>query len=77
MALPKPWNWLGEVTGYQYRQFARVDRGLFSPYIFDLPKEVKLSTKTEKGSKPMVILESADKTIVGSGSSQNPFIQEA
>ena len=39
--------------------------GYSHPIFFDLPKEVKLSTKTEKGSNPMVILESADKQLLG------------
>ncbi len=33
--------------------------------IIELPKEVKLETKTEKGSNPMVILQSADKQLIG------------
>ena len=33
--------------------------------ILELPKEIKLETKTEKGSNPMVILRSADKQLLG------------
>jgi large subunit ribosomal protein L6 len=33
--------------------------------ILELPKEIKLETKTEKGSNPMVILQSADKQLLG------------
>ena len=33
--------------------------------VFDLPKEIKLETKTEKGSNPTIFLQSADKQLVG------------
>lgn len=33
--------------------------------VFELPKEVKLETKTEKGSNPVIILQSADKQLLG------------
>lgn len=33
--------------------------------ILELPKEIKLETKTEKGSNPMVLLQSADKQLLG------------
>ncbi len=39
--------------------------GYSHPILFDLPKEIALSTKTEKGSNPMIILESADKQLLG------------
>ncbi len=33
--------------------------------VFELPKEIKLETKTEKGKNPTIILQSADKQLVG------------
>lgn len=39
--------------------------GYSHPIMFELPKEIKLTTKTEKGSNPTVILESADKQLLG------------
>ena len=39
--------------------------GYSHPIMFELPKEITLTTKTEKGSNPMVILESADKQLLG------------
>lgn len=39
--------------------------GYSHPILFDLPKEVTLTTKTDKGSNPMIILESADKQLLG------------
>jgi large subunit ribosomal protein L6 len=39
--------------------------GYSHPILFDLPKEISLSTKTEKGANPMIILESADKQLLG------------
>jgi large subunit ribosomal protein L6 len=33
--------------------------------VFELPKEIKLETKTEKGNNPTIILTSADKQLVG------------
>jgi large subunit ribosomal protein L6 len=39
--------------------------GYSPPILFEIPKEVKLSTKTEKGANPMIILESCDKQLLG------------
>lgn len=39
--------------------------GYSHPILFEIPKEVALSTKSEKGSNPMVILESSDKQLLG------------
>lgn len=39
--------------------------GYSHPIMFDIPKEITLSTKTEKGSNPMIILESPDKQLLG------------
>jgi large subunit ribosomal protein L6 len=33
--------------------------------IFEIPKEVKLNTVTEKGSNPLIVLESCDKQLIG------------
>jgi large subunit ribosomal protein L6 len=34
-------------------------------YVFELPKEVKVSTTAEKGKNPTIILESIDKQLIG------------
>ncbi|MFM2385428.1 MAG: hypothetical protein RL660_185 [Bacteroidota bacterium] len=34
-------------------------------FIFEIPKELKVTTVTEKGSNPMVILEGSDKQLIG------------
>ncbi len=34
-------------------------------YIFELPKEIKVSTTAEKGKNPTIILESIDKQLIG------------
>jgi large subunit ribosomal protein L6 len=39
--------------------------GYSHPIYFYVPDEVKVETKTEKGSSPTIILESADKQLVG------------
>ena len=39
--------------------------GYSHPIYYMVPKEVKVTTKTEKGSNPMIILESHDKQLVG------------
>lgn len=39
--------------------------GYSHPIYFVIPAEVNLSTKTEKGSNPLVILESHDKQLIG------------
>lgn len=39
--------------------------GYSHPILFSIPAEVKLTTKTEKGSNPMIILESSDKQLLG------------
>ncbi|HEY4798073.1 MAG TPA: 50S ribosomal protein L6 [Bacteroidia bacterium] len=33
--------------------------------VMELPKEIKLDTKTEKGSNPMILMQSADKQLLG------------
>ena len=39
--------------------------GYSHPIMFAVPAEVKLTTETEKGKPPLVILESHDKQLVG------------
>ena len=59
-----------EVIGVGYRaenkgQLLILTVGYSHPIYFVIPEEVKLSTSTEKGKAPMVILESIDKQLVG------------
>lgn len=34
-------------------------------YVFELPKEIKVTTTAEKGKNPIIILESTDKQLIG------------
>ncbi len=59
-----------ELVGVGYRasnkgQLLELALGYSHPIYFMVPEEVKLSTATEKGANPMVILESHDKQLVG------------
>lgn len=59
-----------EVVGVGYKathkgQLLDLVVGFSHHVVFDLPKEIKLETKTEKGSNPTIILQSADKQLVG------------
>ncbi len=59
-----------EVIGVGYRaenkgQLLILTIGYSHPVYFVIPEEVKLSTSTEKGKAPLVILESIDKQLVG------------
>ncbi|MEL6654862.1 MAG: 50S ribosomal protein L6 [Bacteroidota bacterium] len=59
-----------EVIGVGYRaenkgQLLILTVGYSHPIYFVIPEEVKLSTSTEKGKAPLVILESIDKQLVG------------
>lgn len=59
-----------EVVGVGYKathkgQLLDLVVGYSHHVIFELPKEVKLETKTEKGSNPVIILQSADKQLLG------------
>jgi large subunit ribosomal protein L6 len=59
-----------EVVGVGYKashkgQILDLVVGFSHHVIFELPKEIKLETKTEKGSNPTIILQSADKQLVG------------
>lgn len=39
-------------------------------FIFEIPSEIKVTTKTEKGTPPTIILESADKQLLGAVSAK-------
>lgn len=59
-----------ELVGVGYRasnqgQLLDLSIGYSHPIMIVLPKEVKLSTLTEKGKNPTVILESFDKQLIG------------
>jgi large subunit ribosomal protein L6 len=59
-----------ELVGVGYRaankgQMLELSLGYSHNINFEIPKEVKLTTATEKGQNPKVILESADKQLIG------------
>ena len=59
-----------EVVGVGYKashkgQILDLVVGFSHHIVFELPVEIKLETKTEKGSNPAIILQSADKQLVG------------
>lgn len=59
-----------EVVGVGYRANASGQRlelalGFSHPIVFEIPKEVKVSTVSEKGKAPIVTLESHDNQLVG------------
>lgn len=59
-----------ELVGVGYRavnkgQMLELSLGYSHNVAFELPKEIKLSTVTEKGQNPKVIMESADKQLLG------------
>ena len=59
-----------EIVGVGYRanangQTLELSLGHSHPFIFELPKEIKVSATTEKGKAPIVTLESHDKQLVG------------
>lgn len=59
-----------EVVGVGYKASHKGQQldlviGFSHHIVFELPKEIKLETKTEKGSNPTIILQSADKQLVG------------
>lgn len=59
-----------EVVGVGFRvnntgQLLELTIGYSHPIYFYIPNEVKLETKTEKGSNPMIRLESIDKQLLG------------
>ena len=59
-----------ELVGVGYRasndgQVLELSLGYTHNIFLELPKEVKLETKTERNKAPMIILESADKQLIG------------
>ncbi len=59
-----------EVVGVGYRanatgQMLELALGYSHPYVIEIPQEIKVSTVSEKGKAPVVILESHDKQLVG------------
>jgi len=59
-----------ELVGVGYKatnqgQLLDMVLGYSHHFVFEIPAEVKVSTKTEKGSNPTIILESADKQLLG------------
>lgn len=59
-----------ELVGVGYRasnkgQMLELSLGFSHNVNFELPKEIKITTNTEKGQNPKVILESADKQLIG------------
>lgn len=59
-----------ELVGVGYRaatkgQLLELSLGYSHNITFELPKEIKITTTSEKGSNPTVILECADKQLIG------------
>ncbi|PBQ34263.1 50S ribosomal protein L6 [Sphingobacteriaceae bacterium] len=59
-----------ELVGVGYRasnkgQMLELSLGYSHNINFEIPKEIKVTTATEKGQNPKVILESADKQLIG------------
>jgi large subunit ribosomal protein L6 len=59
-----------ELVGVGYRavnkgQLLELTLGFSHNVSFDLPKEIKVTTATEKGKNPTIIMESADKQLLG------------
>ena len=59
-----------ELVGVGYRasnagQTLDLVLGYSHHFVFELPKEIKVTTKTERGSNPTIILESCDKQLLG------------
>ena len=59
-----------ELVGVGYRasnkgNILELSLGYTHPIFFELPKEVKVETKSERNKNPLIILESFDKQLVG------------
>jgi large subunit ribosomal protein L6 len=59
-----------ELVGVGYKasnqgQLLDLVLGYSHHFVFELPKEIKVTTKQDKGGNPTIILESADKQLVG------------
>jgi large subunit ribosomal protein L6 len=59
-----------EVVGVGYRanangQTLELSLGFSHPFVFEIPKEIKVSAVSAKGKAPVITLESHDKQLVG------------
>lgn len=59
-----------ELRGVGYRckatgQLLELTLGYSHPIVFEMPKEIKVSAKSDKGENPLVTLESHDKQLLG------------
>lgn len=59
-----------ELVGVGYRasnngQLLELSLGFSHQTVFEMPQEVKISTVTERGKNPLIILESHDKQLIG------------
>ncbi len=59
-----------ELVGVGYRasntgQTLDLVLGYSHHFVFEIPREIKITTKTERGSNPTIILESCDKQLLG------------
>ena len=59
-----------ELRGVGYRckatgQLLELTLGYSHPIVFEMPQEIKVSAKSEKGENPLVTLESHDKQLIG------------
>jgi len=64
-----------ELVGVGYRvsnngNILEFSLGYTHPIFLQLPKEIKVETKTERNKNPMVILESVDKQLIGQASAK-------
>ncbi|MBK7853626.1 MAG: 50S ribosomal protein L6 [Bacteroidetes bacterium] len=65
-----------ELVGVGYRasnqgQMLDLVLGHSHHVVFELPKEIKVATKTERGSNPTITLESHDKQLIGADAAKN------
>ncbi|MDX2362115.1 MAG: 50S ribosomal protein L6 [Crocinitomicaceae bacterium] len=70
LGVSEGWKKELEVIGVGYRanangQMLELSLGFSHPFVLELPKEIKVSTVSEKGKAPRVTLESHDKQLVG------------
>ena len=66
----KPYKIEQELVGVGYKasnqgQILDLVLGYSHHVVFELPTEIKIATKTERGSNPMITLESIDKQLLG------------
>jgi len=59
-----------ELVGVGYRasnsgQRLELALGYSHPIVFELPKEIKVSTQSERGKNPIITIESFDKQLIG------------